>query len=150
MTHTIETYSISTTATRNGIINKVPNELLVTAEYTLKNIRNLEFILGAPILQLSGYRCPLLNSFLQGKNKTNKISQHEKAEAMDFICPDFNTPEQTVDFICKSNVNFDQLIMEGNWVHISFISINPRREVLKATFTNGKVSYTPYIIGNNI
>jgi len=85
-----------------------------------------------------------LNAFIQGKNKTTKISQPEKAEAIDFICPVFGTPEDIVRAIAVSGIIFDQLIMEGKWVHISFVLHSPRRELLKATFIDGKASYTKF------
>ena len=139
--HTLETYSFSDTAIRKGIDNTIPKELEVTAKFTLGCIQALEVVLGYPIIQLSGYRGRILNTVIQAKNITYKISQHEKAEAIDFICPTFGTPEDIVNKLRIHPLPFDQLIMEGKWVHISFTLHSPRREVLKATFTNGKASY---------
>lgn len=54
----------------------------------------------------------------------------------------FGTPKDIARVIAASKIKFDQLIMEGGWVHISFAP-TPRLQVLTARFTNGVARYTP-------
>lgn len=66
---------------------------------------------------------------------------HPKGFAVDFICPAFGTPAEIAKAIRDSGIKFDQLIIEGSWVHISFAP-ELRQQVLLATFHNGTPSYT--------
>ncbi len=61
--------------------------------------------------------------------------------AADFVCPSFGSPLEIVKAIAVSNINFDQCIQEGTWVHISFDPAM-RREVLTANFHQGEAYYT--------
>jgi hypothetical protein len=62
-------------------------------------------------------------------------------EAVDFISPTYGSPLQ----VCKQIIgygdiiNFDQLILEHSWVHISFAisSGNPRKQVLSLLQSGG-------------
>lgn len=70
--------------------------------------------------------------------------QHPKGMAMDFKAPVFGTPYQIVAFIASRPelmAQIDQLIMEGDWVHVSW-DATPRMEVITASFdANGMPSY---------
>lgn len=73
-------------------------------------------------------------------------SQHTQGLAADFICPQFGMPRSVASYLLDhSTLRFDQMIWEGQWVHISFVATNPRRQVLTAHFTAAGVSYTPGI-----
>ena len=48
--------------------------------------------------------------------------------------------------IRQSDIAFDQLIYEGNWVHIALSAGAPRRQVLTAKFAGGGVSYVAGIV----
>ena len=64
----------------------------------------------------SGFRNKKVNALANGKPN----SQHLKGMAADFVVKGM-TPAQIIDFIVKSNIEYDQLINEYNkWVHISF------------------------------
>ena len=92
--------------------------------YCLQPIRDK---LKKPMVITSGFRSPKVN-FLAG-GKAN--SQHLTGQAADFHVPGM-TIQQTIDFIVKSGVEFDQVINEYNkWVHISFAKGKNRRQVLK-------------------
>lgn len=113
----------SEAAARYGIVNELPPELLEAVVNTAVGMEKVRAGLGfRPITVSSWYRCPELNASL-GSNST---SQHIKGEAVDFICPAYGSPEQ----ICKLlvtlafSINYDQLIFEHTWVHISWNS-NP-------------------------
>lgn len=100
----------------------------------LERVRTL---LGYPLHINSGYRSPAVNKAVGGSVK----SAHMSGFAADFICPGFGTPLQIVRKIDASGLYFDQLIQEGNWVHISADPML-RREVLTAHFGPNGTTYT--------
>lgn len=137
---TLEELTHSETAVRRGINNEanavIKNNLTITAA----NMESVRELLGNnPIIISSGYRSPALNRAVGGSAK----SAHMDGWAVDFICPRFGTPKQIVDKLKDSDIKFDQVIEEGTWVHISFAPAR-RKQVLKATFKNGKATYTIY------
>ena len=79
-----------------------------------------------PIVINSGFRCSALNKAVGGV--TN--SQHLKGQAADLHIPGM-TIKDTIDFIIKSGVPFDQLLDERQWVHISYRKGNNRRQIIR-------------------
>ncbi len=137
---TLEEMTHSQTAVRRGIKNEanpvIRNNLTIVAA----NMEEVRKLLGNnPIAINSGYRNMEVNRLIGGSTR----SAHMEGWAVDFTCHRFGTPAQIVDAIKASDIKFDQLIEEGTWVHISFAPAR-RRQVLKATFKNGKASYTIY------
>jgi putative chitinase len=62
--------------------------------------------------------------------------------AADFVCPEFGTPAQIVSFLQTTPLKWDNLVQEGNWVHVSFDS-RMRQQVLTAHFDkDGVATYT--------
>lgn len=104
-------------AIKSGIDN-TPNieqidNLLNLIFYCLQPIRDK---LKKPMIITSGFRNTKVN-FLAGGTAR---SQHLEGKAADFHVNGM-TPAQVIDFIVKSNIEYDQLINEYNkWVHISF------------------------------
>lgn len=94
----------------------------------MQEIRNL---LDEPIRINSGYRCLDLNRAVGSKD----TSQHILGQACDFVCPDFGTPQQIVDCLMKNNIEVDQCLMEGSWVHISIVKHNRNQY---ASLVNGE------------
>jgi zinc D-Ala-D-Ala carboxypeptidase len=131
----------SDTAVRLGIDN-TPTAMVVgnLRNVLIPGMQSVRDILSAPIFVKSGYRCPDLNRAVRGASS----SDHLMGNAADFVAPAFGTPLE----ICKrlvehiQTLQFDQLIFEGGWVHISF-SARRRNEVLSAHFTSNGVNYTP-------
>jgi zinc D-Ala-D-Ala carboxypeptidase len=80
---------------------------------------------GRPIIVSSGYRGPAVNAAVGGV----VTSAHLTGYAADFICPTFGTPLEVCATISRSTLDFDQLIQEGTWVHLS-VDPRMRREVL--------------------
>lgn len=142
-------FEASQTATRRGIDNSIPDELMNDAtklSWFLQELRNkINRIHRSesrsrelPVIISSGYRSPALNKAIGGASK----SQHMRAQAVDITVPGM-TPRELVDFIAQHVPNFDQLIEEfGRWVHVS-IADKPRRQVLIARTVNGKTVYSP-------
>lgn len=87
---------------------------------------------GLPVIVTSWYRNERVNRAVGGVPN----SQHRLGEAVDFICPRYGSPRDVVMNLSKSDIPFDQLILEPTWVHISFKTSaskqgqQPRREIL--------------------
>jgi len=124
---TLEEFTASQTAARDGINNDLPDVLLPSAKRTCYGLEKVRTLLRShPILISSGYRSAALNAAVKG----SQGSQHLLAEAADFTAPTFGTPETIVKTILASDIDFDQCILEfGRWVHISFHD-NPRKQSL--------------------
>lgn len=104
-------------------INSLDNMLNLIV-LCLQPIRNL---IKKPMIITSGYRNQKVN-FLAG-GKIN--SQHLNGFAADFKISGM-TPNQIINIIKNSNIEYDQLINEyDKWVHISFVKNNNRKQVLK-------------------
>jgi hypothetical protein len=132
----LEELTFSSTAVRLGIDNTPSPEVVANLTALCLELEIVRSLLGFPMHIDSGYRCPALNSVVNGVPN----SAHLSGWAADFICPVFGTPLDIVRAIAASNIQFDQLIQEGTWVHIS-TAPTLRQEVLTAHFVNGKASY---------
>lgn len=122
--------------------------------------KNLEFLIdkldvireewGGPIIVTSGYRNNLLNKAVGG----SKTSAHCVGLAAD-IHPKTGNIMDLAELIAKSDIEFDQLILEKvtvknyeikscEWIHIGFSKVNPRKQILAY---NGK-KYLPVTLNN--
>lgn len=133
-------FILSQDATRLGLANNPPaqalNNLTWLASGLMEQIRTL---LGDPVVISSGYRSPAVNSAVGG----SLTSAHMQGLAADFTCPGYGTPRQICQAIVDAQLRFDQLIFEGNWVHIALpfnaeALRNPRRDVRTAVFAYGQ------------
>jgi hypothetical protein len=135
----------SESAKRNGITNMPPPEHIANLKLLAENIfEPIRVNFRCPILISSGYRSKELNAVIGGAN----ASQHSFGQAIDIDMDDTTygvTNAEVFQFI-KDKLPFDQLIWEfGNilnpaWVHVSY-SDRHRRQILKATKTNGITNY---------
>ena len=101
------------------------DNLLNLIFYVLQPLRDK---LGKPIIINSGYRCKALNSHPLIKGVSN--SQHLTGQAAD-IRVNGCTPSRLIDFIKTSGIEYDQLINEGSWVHISYNKNHNRKQCFK-------------------
>lgn len=135
---TLEELTNSDLAIRKGIDNNPDAETFDNLAHVATNLELVRSVLGNHPLRInSGFRCDELNRLVGG----SKTSAHLEGWAVDFTCPEYGTPRSVCIAIDSSGIDFDQLIYEGTWVHISFKPTN-RREVLTAHFNNGKATYT--------
>lgn len=103
--------------------------IIATMRKTAECMEHVRSLLGnIPISISSWYRSQDLNIAVGSKD----TSQHRTGEAVDFICSMFGSPVDIVKTLSISNIQFDQLILEHTWVHISFaiLSGKPKRQVL--------------------
>ena len=130
-------FTISQTATRKGIDNTPPEPVIERLRMLAATLERVRGLLGnSPIRISSGYRSKELNRAIGSSDN----SAHVLGYAVDFTCPIFGTPKEVANEIAKSAIKFDQIIYEGTWIHLSVDPRN-RREVLTATFKNGKAYY---------
>jgi hypothetical protein len=129
-------FTKSNYATRHGIKNIPSPKVMQNLQVLANGLEQVRELLGTPIAISSGYRCMELNRALGG----SKNSAHMLGYAADFDSNAYGMPLDIVKAIINSEIEFDQLIEEGEWVHISF-DPKMRGEALIATFKNGKASY---------
>jgi Peptidase M15 len=133
-----EEVTFSSTASRLGINNSLPEQLIPAVQNTTRKLERVRALLNSSMHIDSWYRSLALNTALKSKS----TSQHIKGEAVDFVSPEFGTPLD----ICKKILHypelvvFDQLILEHTWVHISFCAdpaTQPRKQVLSLLESGG-------------
>ena len=128
-------FTASNTARDRGINNQ-PDERsrLNLVNILIPNMQIVRDLLKHPVLVSSGFRSHALNLAIRG----SRTSQHSTGNACDFSCPGFGSAKQVCEFL-STRVDFDQLIFEGTWVHISFVN---RKQVLTAHFGSGRTTYS--------
>lgn len=115
-------------AARNGLSNVPMPRIVENIEQVLMpGLEQVRKLLGHPMHITSGYRSQAVNTAVGG----SPTSQHRFGLAADFHCDGFGSSAEIVAAIAASDIPFDQLIDEfGQWVHISFVRREPRRQVL--------------------
>jgi len=135
---TLEELTFSATAQRKQIDNKPPAEVLDNMKRLAAGLEEVRAVLGNKPMRInSGYRSPKLNRAVGGA----RLSAHMAGYAADFVCPDFGSPLKIVKALAATGIQFDKLIQEGTWVHISFAP-EARRQLLTAHFGPNGTSYT--------
>jgi hypothetical protein len=123
----LEELTHSDTATRLGIDNTPTVEVIDNLTFLAEKLEDVRVLLGSPMLISSGYRSYPLNDHLGSK----RTSAHTRGMAVDFICPSFGNPQSVVEEIVKSDIEYDQVILEfDRWVHLAFARENPRKQSL--------------------
>ena len=135
---TLEELTFSATAQRKQIDNKPPADVLENMKRLAAGLEEVRAALGNKPMRInSGYRSPKLNRAVGGA----RLSAHMAGYAADFVCPDFGSPLKIVKALAATGIQFDKLIQEGTWVHISFAP-EARRQLLTAHFGPNGTSYT--------
>ena len=126
---TLEELTYSDTAIRAGIDNTAPVDLYDNLRRLCVLLESVRKILARPIRINSGYRCMALNQLVKGQ----PLSQHLVGCAAD-IKIDGMTPDEVIQAIKHSDIQFDQMIREfDSWTHISVANspnITPRNQIL--------------------
>jgi hypothetical protein len=126
---TLEELSFSETASRCGLENIPDAVATANLERIAALMEKIRTLLGSrPIVVHSGYRSPRLNKLVSGVI----TSAHCRGLACDFVCPMFGGPVEVALAIVRSELEYDQLILEDGWVHVSLpeVALIPRRESL--------------------
>jgi hypothetical protein len=126
---TLEEFTFSAAAARLGLDNTPGPSVIANLELVAGVMERIRTLLGNnPIVVHSGYRSPEVNQAVGGF----VTSAHCHGLACDFVCPAFGTPVEVALTILKSDVDFDQLILEYGWVHVGLAQegVLPRREAL--------------------
>ena len=126
---TKEELEFSETATRLGINNTIPPELMDNAKKLALGLENVRELLGTPIYISSGFRCIELNNILHSK----PTSSHVQCLAADIRPSGGYTADSIVFALINSDLPYDQAINEyDKWVHISFAKSGqaPRKQAL--------------------
>ncbi len=116
---TVQEMIRSDIATRKGIYNFPPADVLENLGVLAQKLETVRIILGRPLYISSGYRCEELNAAIGG----SKTSAHMLGLAADFECPAFGPPRAVFDKLreYESDIGYDQLILEfppDGWVHL--------------------------------
>ena len=136
---TLEEMTFSQTATRDGLDNtpsaQVVENLRLLCEHVLEPLR---LQLNQSLQISSGYRSPQLNAAIHGAAN----SQHAEGKAADVLCPSIGTAA-LFRSVVQFGLDFDQVIFEGTWVHVSFNQGANRGNILRAHFQPGSpTTYT--------
>lgn len=124
--------------TSTGLDNTVAPAHTVAVLNTAYNMEIVRAVLKRlPIKINSWYRSAAVNKKVGGV----PTSEHALGQAVDFVCPQFGTPYE----ICQSLIyhshvlNYNQLIYEHSWVHISFPpdGVKGKNEVLTLNRNGG-------------
>lgn len=129
--------TFSQTALCKGIDNRAPADAVAAMRALCTHVLEpIRAHFGRPVRVSSGYRSAALNRAVGG----SASSQHCLGEAADITVPGVDNL-RLAKWI-RDNLTFDQVIMEGGWVHVSFRVDRARKSVLTATFVGGKASYS--------
>jgi len=130
---TLEEMTKSQTASRKGIDNTAPPEVVENLKALCENVlEKIRIHFGKPLNINSGYRGPKLNKAIGGA----KNSQHMTGQAADIEMVGMDN--KILFCWIKDNLEFDQLILEyykpgvpdSGWVHVSWNSQGNRKQVL--------------------
>lgn len=136
---TLEEFTTSEVALRKGLDNTPTPEVMANLALLAETMEKVRAVVNCAIHVNSAYRSAKVNAAVGGA--TNPPSAHVTGEACDFTAPEFGSPKAVALAIIAAGIEFDQLIWEGTWVHLS-IKESMRGQVLTAHFGNGKVTYT--------
>lgn len=133
----------SQTATRKGWNNEPDPILLPNLARLASVLEDVRSVARSPVIISSGYRSPKLNRSIGGSSR----SAHMDCRAADFTARRFGSPFKLAQAIADTFIGYDQLIYEGNWVHLAIPKAGekPRKLVYTAIFK--KWSRTKYVRG---
>jgi zinc D-Ala-D-Ala carboxypeptidase len=129
MHFTLEELCFSATAARLGLDNAPTPSIVANLKQLAAVMEDVRLVLGGlPIVVHSGYRSVATNYAVGGV----RTSAHCLGLACDFVCPSFGRPADIALTLMKSDIAYDQLILEYGWVHIGLpqVGLTARRQTL--------------------
>jgi len=139
---TLEELSFSEAAARLGLDNTPMQAVITNLGLVAAVMEGIRTLLGdRPIVVHSGYRSAEVNQAVGGV----ATSAHCRGLACDFVCSAFGTPAEVALAILRSDIEYDQLILEYGWVHVGLAQqgLLSRREAL--TKRSPSAAYEPGI-----
>jgi zinc D-Ala-D-Ala carboxypeptidase len=140
---TLEEMTFSLMASRLALDNTPGSNALANLALVAETMEKIRTLVGdRPIVVHSGYRSLEVNDSVGGV----RTSAHCNGLACDFSCPVFGTPAEVASAILKSDIDYDQLILEYGWVHVGLAQggLLSRREALTK-----RSAFAPYESGIN-
>lgn len=126
----------SDTALKNNIDNTPSTAILANAVFLIKKVLEpIRVHFNKPVNVDCIYRCKAVNDNMGINPKTKKIikgadnSQHLFGQAADIYIKGVSNSD-IVNYI-RTNLDFDQCILESTWVHVSFKTKGNRKEVYR-------------------
>ncbi len=141
---TLGELTFSDVAVRRGLDNTPSLAIMRNLARVAAVMEEIRTLLGCrPIVVHSGYRSLDVNHAVGGVS----TSAHCQGLACDFVCPAFGTPAVVSLEVVKSDVEYDQLILEYGWVHLGLAAAGstPRHEALTK-----RSQAAPYEVGIRI
>lgn len=138
---TLEELVASQLAARRRLDNRPGPAELANLRRVAALLEQIRALVGGPLTVSSGYRSPAVNAAVGGARN----SAHLQGLAADITAPGI-APKALAALIRDSEIQFDQLIYEGTWVHVGLSADSPRRQVLTATFAPGGVVYSQGLV----
>lgn len=138
---TLGELTFSQTAARKGLDNTPPPSVVTNLARVAAALEQVRAAVGdRAVLVTSGYRSNLINKMVGG----SEHSAHVLGLAADFHVPGVSLTD-AAQAIITAGVEYDQLIYEGDWLHLGLSTGAPRGQVLTALFTPGRP--TRYVAG---
>ena len=138
---TLEEFSFSEAAARLGLDNTPGPIVIANLGLVAAVMERVRTLLGdRPIVVHSSYRSAEVNQAVGGA----VTSAHCHGLACDFVCPAFGSPAEAALVILKSDIDYDQLILEYGWVHVGLAhegALSRRKALTKRS------PFTPYETG---
>jgi hypothetical protein len=139
---TLEELCFSEAGARLGLDNTPGTVVVINLGFVAAVMEGIRSLLGdRPIVVHSGYRSIDVNRAVGGVT----TSAHCQGLACDFACPTFGPPAGVALAILKSDIEYDQLILEYGWVHVGLAQegVVPRRVAM--TKRSRAAAYEPGI-----
>lgn len=131
----------SQAATRQRLDNRPGPAEVVNLRRVAETLEQVRALVDRPVNVSSGYRAPAVNKAVGG----SRNSAHIRGLAADITVPGM-TAKELAQRIRDSDIEFDQLIHEGTWVHIGLADGKQRHQVLTALFSGNGVTYSQGIV----
>lgn len=134
---TLAELTASDYAIRNGLDNHPTDPAVLDNLHTLADLlEQVRHRIGRPIHVTSAYRSEKINQAIGGA----RSSAHLKGLAADIVVPGISAREVSLAIANDPAIDFDQVIFEGTWTHVSAppTGAHARRQILTAIFKPGR------------
>lgn len=145
---TLQEMTESRTAKKHGIVNEPPPEAVENLRrLCIGTLEPLREKLNQPVVITSGYRCQQLNEIIV---HASRKSQHMEGRAADFYVVSGSKIQDSGQashrellikafrlIITDESIDFDQLILYPNFIHVSYVSQEKNRHQLTRASSNG-------------